>query len=683
MEILYGDTDSVFIKKPTKEQIQMLIKYTEEKYAIDLEVDKEYRYLVLSDRKKNYFGIKTNGKMDIKGLTGKKSVDGKTKILIKKGNKSVLTDVETTYDMYQKNKNIQVLTITDDLKSKWVNISDATKHMVNDVYELESNDGRKIKLSGDHSVFIIDSYGKLKFKETKDLKLSDVLVGLKNIETTNMIKILDIKKYLNDITKDYNNDYLVSNKNNSTTGFPIQKTINIDSKLCYILGIYTAEGSCSGRTATFTQDNIINKDVCEEIEKSWVFDTELKCYGGDKGSKLVYQMPYLISQLFSRLCGANSINKHIPEFLFDVSEDNKCSYLNGLFSGDRFIDNKSIQITSKSKILMEEISYILSTINISSLIKTMKHKKYGNFYTLRIKGVKSRQLFQEKIGFTQKRKKKIKFSSKPIHKELLPVSTNGLIDIKNQILKRKKISKFRNINFHDDRYYNLSLLENYNTIINKMYLHANIMEKTSLNKIYTMINSNDVTFDKIKNIKKIKGSQIMYDFSVPKYERFVAGNLPTLLHNSHTPPFLKQLFNKILDELTPIEKVEQFTLAKYKIKTMIKETIDSFDEIPMAELAFNVQINQEPSEYDNKPQSLLAAEQLMDKPEMGMYVQYVKTWTTPKVKPVMLVRRSEVDKSKYIESIEKTLEQITDPMDIDFDVILGKGRGAKLDEWFN
>lgn len=63
-------------------------------------------------------------------------------------------------------------------------------------------------------------------------------------------------------------------------------------------------------------------------------------------------------------------------------------------------------------------------------------------------------------------------------------------------------------------------------------------------------------------------------------------------------------------------------------------------------------------------------------------MQYVKTWTSPNVKPTLLVRRSEVDKPKYIETVERTLEQITDPMGIDFDVILGKGRGTKMEEYF-
>ena len=73
VEVLYGDTDSLFIKKPTKEQIQTVIDQAKKDHGVDLEIDKTYRYCVLSNRKKNYLGVTKDGKVDVKGLTGKKS----------------------------------------------------------------------------------------------------------------------------------------------------------------------------------------------------------------------------------------------------------------------------------------------------------------------------------------------------------------------------------------------------------------------------------------------------------------------------------------------------------------------------------------------------------------------------------------------------------------------------------
>ncbi|TSA18282.1 MAG: DNA-directed DNA polymerase I [Nitrosopumilales archaeon] len=73
IEVLYGDTDSLFLKGPTKDQIQTVVSWAKEQFGVDLDLDKEYRYVVLSTRKKNYLGVQKDGKVDVKGLTGKKS----------------------------------------------------------------------------------------------------------------------------------------------------------------------------------------------------------------------------------------------------------------------------------------------------------------------------------------------------------------------------------------------------------------------------------------------------------------------------------------------------------------------------------------------------------------------------------------------------------------------------------
>jgi DNA polymerase I len=70
--VLYGDTDSVFLENPSKEQIESLVSWSEQDLGMELDVDKVYRYTVFSTRKKNYLGVYPDGSVDIKGLTGKK-----------------------------------------------------------------------------------------------------------------------------------------------------------------------------------------------------------------------------------------------------------------------------------------------------------------------------------------------------------------------------------------------------------------------------------------------------------------------------------------------------------------------------------------------------------------------------------------------------------------------------------
>ena len=73
IQVLYGDTDSLFLKGPTREQVQTVVDWAKEEFGVDLDLDKEYRYVVFSTRKKNYLGVQKDGKVDVKGLTGKKS----------------------------------------------------------------------------------------------------------------------------------------------------------------------------------------------------------------------------------------------------------------------------------------------------------------------------------------------------------------------------------------------------------------------------------------------------------------------------------------------------------------------------------------------------------------------------------------------------------------------------------
>lgn len=73
MHPTYGDTDSIFLDKPSLWQVQSLIDTVKKKLNLDLAIEKRYALCVLSKAKKSYFGITKNGIPDLKGLTAIKS----------------------------------------------------------------------------------------------------------------------------------------------------------------------------------------------------------------------------------------------------------------------------------------------------------------------------------------------------------------------------------------------------------------------------------------------------------------------------------------------------------------------------------------------------------------------------------------------------------------------------------
>ncbi|MCD6348071.1 MAG: DNA-directed DNA polymerase I, partial [Candidatus Korarchaeota archaeon] len=106
LRVIYGDTDSLFIKGATEREIEELERIVESKLGIDLELDKWYRYVVLSKLKKNYLGVTKDGVIDVKGLLGKKrNIPG----FVKKAFEEVLEilrNVETPEDFEEAKKKV-------------------------------------------------------------------------------------------------------------------------------------------------------------------------------------------------------------------------------------------------------------------------------------------------------------------------------------------------------------------------------------------------------------------------------------------------------------------------------------------------------------------------------------------------------------------------------------------------
>ena len=73
IRVIYGDTDSLFVSGASKEEVAKVIDWAEDNLGIELDLDKTYKYVAFSKRKKNYLGVLPNGNFILKGFTGKKS----------------------------------------------------------------------------------------------------------------------------------------------------------------------------------------------------------------------------------------------------------------------------------------------------------------------------------------------------------------------------------------------------------------------------------------------------------------------------------------------------------------------------------------------------------------------------------------------------------------------------------
>jgi DNA polymerase I len=126
ISVLYSDTDSLFLQNPSKEQSDSVTRWAEDELGVELDLDKSYRYVAFSSRKKNYFGVLPDGVVDIRGLTGKKS---QTPEYLKKNfydALSILSNVKSPDDFERaRAKTRELLTnMVNNLKAKKVPVAD-------------------------------------------------------------------------------------------------------------------------------------------------------------------------------------------------------------------------------------------------------------------------------------------------------------------------------------------------------------------------------------------------------------------------------------------------------------------------------------------------------------------------------------------------------------------------------
>ncbi|HEY8522577.1 MAG TPA: DNA polymerase domain-containing protein, partial [Nitrososphaeraceae archaeon] len=233
--------------------------------------------------------------------------------------------------------------------------------------------------------------------------------------------------------------------------------------------------------------------------------------------------------------------------------------------------------------------------------------------------------------------------------------------------------------------------------------------------------------EKVKDISEWARSQLEVDLEIDKTYRYVVfsdlkKNYLGVLGDgtvdvkgltgkkSHTPPFIRKAFYKILEILKEVNSENDFQKAKEEIKKIIKSYANDLEtgKIHPSELSFNVMVNKSPDRYGEKtnnskvksidgknidfitykglPQHIKAAMLLHQSGreiKAGDIISYVKTKTNDGVKPVDLLKNiNEVDTEKYLETMESTFDQLLSALNYNFKSILGKDRQANLDELF-
>ena len=193
INVVYGDTDSIFLENPSKQQIDIITNWSKENLGIELDFDKHYRYVAFSKRKKNYLGIYDNGNVDIKGLTGKKS---HTPPFIKNAfydTVSILSKVKTSNDFETARAAIKT-----DLKEK-VNALKQHNIPIKDLAfrMMLSKPLASYKVQPQH----VQAASQLQNANLKNIKSGDIIFFIKTVSGVKPLELskendVDVEKYI-------------------------------------------------------------------------------------------------------------------------------------------------------------------------------------------------------------------------------------------------------------------------------------------------------------------------------------------------------------------------------------------------------------------------------------------------------------------------------------------------------
>ncbi len=407
---------------------------------------------------------------------------------------------------YVKVDNLEVLSIDRDTgKVKWFKVSWLIRHKVDYVVKVKLEGGGEIKLTGNHSVIVIDSNGELIEKKASEIRPGDYLISFVTVLEGERGKI-NLK------------DYIIR-----SSRVKAKNSLTLDEDLAWFLGLYAAEGalgfkasvngvSTSGQavvTVGYPDETHLASKVLMVTSKHGIPVYINLVSSGYNRNKLSAIQVRLLSTALARYLkveayksgGTTAKFKRIPSIIYELNKEGRVAFLRGIYEGDgsgKWSD--VVKISSKSKDLLVDIAWLA---RISGIESSVFNDEVRLIWRGRMKYKKSDLILAEPfMKFFEK-------ISRAININWRHILRHQLYDGKRTASKDKLLQILMSIDtskLSDEEY--------------GIY-----------RKLKTLANS-DIHIVKVIHTEVIKYDDYVYDVSVPDNNLFFAGTTPILLHNS-------------------------------------------------------------------------------------------------------------------------------------------------------
>ena len=424
---------------------------------------------------------------------------------------------EVTY-LSKKERHLILTVNPENEKCEWKPLCEVSRHPANgDLAQITTKSGRKVTTTMSHSHLQRTADGKITPIVAADLKVGDFIPVAKRIPHREDISTIKIGG----------------------------DTVDLDFDLGWYFGAYLAEGCAQGNTVTITNQSEHFENRCRDICKRFDADYKkrVKVGGFEAGYAGVDHMIRNnngLGKFTKNEFKTGSANKRVPGWVYFAPLPFIKGLLRGYFDGDGNVnaEKQLIRVHSISRLLLEDISLLLSYFGIFSTLKVEKPNAKNPLYNLVLLR-KFAKVFQQEIGsdFPEKceaiqeivdyneredvhsRREdidRIPMCGQLIADTALPLKLPGYSRNYKRWINKPAVGR--------------ETLNGYLTLFEKESLAKDIDNNDNIELIRQAVNS-DIVWDEIKSIEKIATDVLVYDFGVKDNHTFMV-NAGVLVHNT-------------------------------------------------------------------------------------------------------------------------------------------------------
>ena len=517
------------------------------------------------------------------------SVSGEEEIILKEGGKVRRAKIEELLNASDEEfpANLEVLSINKEGKVEFRKVRKILRHKVKKpLYEILLASGKRIKTTGDHSLFSLSqdlSVVPVKVQELREgsyIATPRRLVLPDTIDEINLIEVLkDPKVFVKgEKLKDFLNrkegrKFLknIPTKLRSKRRFyrtkgvlPIDlfrkiKNLNkvkledlyvfkgrlslpvkfkIDKDFAFLLGCWIGDGCYDKNSIVIS---VSDEELLGRLENFCKkYGISLKRHSD--GSFVAINSPLLKQLMVDLGFVGDSFTKRVSEIVFSFRQELKSEFLRGLFSAKGWVGKNEIKLSTYSTNLVNDLETLLLNFGIVMKKDFYKDKQGKQNWECRISSKMFLENFARFINFEQeyKKRKLNELLCKKLHEaaDTIPLPKHVYMELKHVFRNSfnsysywkswRRYLKGPNV----DREHLLRLVnENIGNI-------ERLNNPVSGKKLIELI-TNDIFWDKVKKIRKIDFEGYVYDLSVEENENFICNNV--LAHNTRElqlPEFL-------------------------------------------------------------------------------------------------------------------------------------------------